>query len=94
MCQHTGIHKKIAKENADVFADVLVSNFNDSIKKLNFRSILKNASVTPVFKQGDRDSNDNYRPVRILPNISKIFERCIFRQLCNFMDQLFVKIPM
>ena len=86
-CQDTDIPTKIVKENADIFANVLVSNFNDSFEKSNFPSILKNATITPVFKKGDRNSKDNYRPVSILPNISKIFERCIFRQLSNFMDQ-------
>ena len=86
-CQDTDIPTKIIKDNADIFANVLVSSFNDSIEKSNFPSILKNASITPVFKKGDRNSKDNYRPVSIPPNISKIFERCIFRQLSNYMDQ-------
>ena len=90
-CQDTDIPTKIVKENADIFANVLVSNFNDSFEKSNFPSILKNATITPVFKKGDRNSKDNYRPVSILPNISKIFERCIFRQLSNYMDQFLSK---
>ena len=90
-CQDTDIPTKIVKENADIFANVLVSNFNDSIEKSNFPSILKNATITPVFKKSDRNSKDNYRPVSILPNISKIFERCIFRQLSNYMDQFLSK---
>ena len=90
-CQETNIPTKIVKENADIFANVLASNFNDSIEKSNFLSILKNAIITPVFKKGDRDSKDNYRLVSILPNISKIFERCIFRQLSNFMNQFLSK---
>ena len=40
----------IAKENADIFANVLVSKFNDSTEKSNFPSILENAIITPVFK--------------------------------------------
>ena len=90
-CLDTDIPTKIVKENADIFANVFISNFNDSIEKSNFPSILKNATITPVFKKGDRNSKDNYRPVSILPNISKIFERCIFRQLFNFMDQFLPK---
>ena len=89
--QDTNIPTKIAKENPDIFANVLVSNFNDSIEKSNFPSILKIASITPVFKKGNRNSKDNYKPVTILPNISKIFERCIFRQLSNYMDQFLSK---
>ena len=82
-CQDTSIPTKIVKENADIFANVLVSSFNDSIGKSNLPSILKSAGITPVFKKGDRNSKDNYRPVSILPNISKIFERCSFRQNIN-----------
>ena len=42
----------------------------------------------PLFKKGDRNSKDNYRPVSILPNISEIFERCIFRHLYSFIFEL------
>ena len=51
-CQATDIPTKIIKENADIFANVLVSNLNDFIEKNNFLSMLKNASITPVFKKG------------------------------------------
>ena len=45
----------------------------------------KKAYITPVFKKGDRNSKDNYRPVSMLPNLSKIFEQCIFCQFYSFM---------
>ena len=59
-CQDTDIPTNIVKENADTFANVFVSNFNDSIEKSNFPSILKNPNITPVFKKGDRNSKDSY----------------------------------
>ena len=90
-CQDTDIPTKIIKENADIFADILLARFNDSVEKSNFPSFLKKANITPVFKKGDRNSKDNYRPVSILPNISKIFERCIFRQLYRFMFEFLSK---
>ena len=86
-CLDTDIPTKIVKGNADIFTNIRASNFNDSIEKFNFPSILKYATITPVFKKGDRNSKDNYRPVSILPNISKIFERCIFCQLSDFMNR-------
>ena len=52
---------------------------------------MKNASLTPAFKKGNRNSKDNYRPVSILPNVYKIFERCIFCQIADFMDQFLSK---
>ena len=51
-CKGTDFPKKTVKENADINANVLVSNFNDSIEKSNFPSKLKNATITPVFKKG------------------------------------------
>ena len=90
-CQDIDISTKITRENADIFADILFAGFNDSVEKSNFPSSLKHANKTPVFKKGDRDSKDNYRPVNVLPNMSKIFERCIFRQLYSFMLELLSK---
>ena len=90
-CQDTDIPPKIIKENADIFADILLARFNDSVEKCNFSSSLKKANITPVFKKGDRNSKDNHRPVSILRNISKIFEQSIFRQLYSFMFEFLSK---
>ena len=90
-CQDTDISTKIIKGNADIFGDILLARFNDSVEKSNFPSSLKKANITPVFKKGERNSKDNYRPVTIFPNISKMFERCIFRQLFSFMFEFLSK---
>ena len=50
---------------------------------------LKVADVTPVCKNKSKNSKDNYSPVSILSNISKIYERCIYDQIQVF----FVSIP-
>ena len=44
--------------------------------------------VTPVFKKGLKSKVDNYRPVSILPNISKLFERPLFDQISSFFDEI------
>ena len=89
-CQDTDISSKIIKENPDIFANFLHSSFNTSVTNLEFPSVLKQANVVPVFKKGERYSKDNYRPVSILPNMSKIFERCMFPQINEYMD-VFIK---
>ena len=58
-CQNNDIPTKIIKKNVDIFADILLASFNDSVEKLNFPSSLKRANITPVFKKGDRNSKDN-----------------------------------
>ena len=54
-------------------------------------TILKIGNITPVFKEEDRDLKDNYRPVSILPELSKIFEKLLFKQISMFIDLLLSK---
>ena len=89
--QSTDIPIKLLKENADIFASYLCDFFNQSIENFEFPSILKNANITPVFKKGYRGSKENYRPVSILPVISKIFEKLLCKQITIFMDPLLSK---
>ena len=49
-----------------------------------FPKILKIGKVTPVFKKGDPQLFDNYRPISILPIFGKIFEKVIYCRLYSF----------
>ena len=73
--QYTDLPIIILKENSDIFGNYICNFFNDCVGRLVFPPILKTANITPVFKKGDSDLKDNYRPVSILPVISKIFEK-------------------
>ena len=61
------------------------------IDSSTFPASLKLAHITPVFKKGSKNSKKNYRPVSILPNISKIYERCMFKQMSNYLGNFFSK---
>ena len=50
---------------------------------------LKWADVKPAHKKGSHTDKENYRPISILPNISKIYERCLFKQLTNYFEDYF-----
>ena len=89
--QSTDIPSRVLKENADIFADYFCGFFNESLKKSTFPSILKNANITPVFKKGYRGSKENYRPVSILPVISKILEKLLCKEITIFIDPLLSK---
>ena len=56
-----------------------------------FPTSLKLPDITPVYKKGSKNSKENYRPVSILPNISKIYERCLFKPISNYFENIFSK---
>ena len=76
---------KIEKENTEIFAD-FPHSFNECIKNGVFLSYFKKADTTPIYKKGFKD---DYRPVSILPNILKIFERHMVQQISSFLDKIF-----
>ena len=47
---------------------------------------MKIAKVVPIFKSGDKLLPDNYRPISLLPNFSKILEKLIANRLSNFLE--------
>ena len=47
---------------------------NTSIETSQFPNLWKLARITPIFKGGDRSDKSNYRPISILPVISRLFE--------------------
>ena len=57
---------------------------NQSLCSGIFPTKLKIARVIPLFKKGDPHVFDNYRPISLLPAISKIFERIVFDQTYNY----------
>ena len=79
------------RDNEDVFAAYIAKYFNDSLKSEKFPNCLNLASITTVFKKNARTSKNNYRLVRVLPVISKIFERIICKQLPVFFVEIFSK---
>ena len=84
--QKSDIPIRIIKDNVDIFADFLCETVNCTIKTSNFPSCLKLADITPLHKKGRKDNKENYRPVSILPTLSKIFERILFEQISGFFD--------
>ena len=82
--KQTDIPTKILKQNSEYFAKYFYNNINYCMENSNFPSDLKSADVTPPYKKKSKNSKDNYRPVSILSNISKVYERCIYEQLQSY----------
>ena len=61
--------------------------FSTSIETSQFPDSWKVARITPIFKDGDRTVQSNYRPISVLPVISKLFEKLVFNQLYHYMNE-------
>ena len=83
----TGIDKipaKIIRVASPVVANSLTKIFNRAISNESFPSEWKQARVVPLHKKGSRNLLNNYRPISILPALSKVFERILYEQLYDY----------
>ena len=90
-CPDGDIPVKLIKMNEDIFSRLIFQNFNQSLINGDFPHCLKQAEVIPVFKKEEKLDKSNYRPVSILPVISKIYERLMYDQMYKYFDQIFSK---
>lgn len=70
----------------DIVCPIVCSIFNDCITECIFPDSLKFARVVPVFKSGNKNELNNYRPIANLPFFNKIFDRIIFNRISLFLD--------
>ena len=89
--QSSDIPTKIVIENVDIFGDFICTSYINTVKSSQFYQNLKLADITPAYKKGKKDMKENYRPVSILPNLSKIFEKLMFKEMSQFFDKIFSK---
>ena len=80
------IPNKLLKMAADVIAPSLTEIFTKSIHTGIFPNEWKEARVSPVYKNGAKHDPSNYRPISVIPTVSKIFEKIIFDQLNKYFN--------
>ena len=86
------IPAEMLKSTTDVHVSLLTKIINSSIRNGCFPDELKAAEVTPIFKKNDDLDKENYRPVSVLPHVSKIIERVMYTQIENFMEDKLSKL--
>ena len=72
-----------------VISVTIAEMINNAINTETFPDALKKADVTPVFKKADQLSKENYRPVSILPCLSKVYEKVLAIQLGEYFENIF-----
>ena len=90
--QHGDIPVRIIKENKFIFSKVLSEIFNFYIDNNTFPNGLKKADIIPIYKKDDPFDKTNYRPISILPVLSKPFERCLYDQIYEYIDTILSKV--
>ena len=83
------ISAKIIKECAPAVSIPISNLINISFRSSEFPAGLKRAQFIPLFKKKDPLNKENYRPVSILPTLSKEYERVMHDQLTEHFDKNF-----
>jgi hypothetical protein len=77
---------KHLKETFDICSPTLNDIWFNAIKEGIFPSQLKFPDITPTFKKGDATCAENYRPVSVLPVVSKLFEKIMQKQIISHIE--------
>ena len=69
--------------------------WNNNVSNCNyFAGKLKLADITATFKGVDATYVKNYRPISVLPVVSKIFERIIQKQISSYLEGISISMFM
>ena len=82
---YDGISTKFLKRICPDIVPCLTHLFNLCLSQGVFPTNFKKAIVVPIFKSGDRFKFNNYRPISLLPILSKILEKIVYLQLSNYL---------
>lgn len=82
-----GLNTNFIKEHKDSLVRPITHLVNLSLRHAVVPSVWKVAAVTPIFKSGKKSDMSNYRPISILPIISKIAEKWVAQLLVEHLNK-------
>ena len=80
-----GISMHMLKVSVPIIVTCLTYLFNKSLSEGDYPLRCKQAKIIPLHKSGDKSSPCNYRPIAILPSVSKILEKIACKQFSNYL---------
>jgi len=81
------ISTKLLKEIVDIIVFPIAHLFNLSLKTGYIPSDYKCAKIIPIFKTDKKDKLNNYRPISILPALSKLLEKIAATQMFKYLNK-------
>ena len=82
-----GISMKVIKHISDIILEPITLLINQSLMTNIFPTNLKIAKIMPLLKKPNVFTPDNFRPISLLPCISKIIEKCVFKQIFEYFEE-------
>ena len=76
----------VIKQIIHYIASPLCYIFNLSLSTGLFPQSMKTAKIIPIYKKNDASIISNYRPISLLPSLSKILEKIVYKRLYSFLD--------
>ena len=77
---------KIIKRSSHIISPILSAYYNVWMKEGIFPDCLKIGKISPIYKKGDVELLENYRPISTLPIFGKIFEKIIYTRFYSFFN--------
>ena len=81
------IPAKILIDTNEIVSKYLSTIFNNSKNEELFPKSLKNANIIPIHKKAERSKKENYRPISLLPTVSKLYEREMYSQIIVYINK-------
>ena len=85
-----GIHSlpnRSLKEGVELLAPSLCAIFNRAIYTQTYPSDLNIAKVSAIFKSGEKEDFNNYRPISVIPTLARVFARLICNQIYDYLTK-------
>jgi hypothetical protein len=82
---YDGLSTSLLKRLLPVLVEPLTYIINSSLQTGIFPDKLKTAKIIPIHKKDCKHKIENYRPISLLPSISKVFEKVAYEQLSTYL---------